>query len=425
MQIERGMYGLPQAGILANKLLRKRLAPHGYYELPHTPGLWKHVSLPIQFSLVVDDFGVKYVGKQSALHLINALKQSYEIKEDWEGALYCGISLKWNYNERYLDTSMEYYVDKQLKRYKHKLPNKPQHTPLQPAQKQYGMDAQKPIPPDKSPPLNKDDLKLVQQIVGSFLYYGRAVDPIILHALSNIASEQGHATENTLRKCKQFLDYMATHPKSIVRFYASDMILNVHSDASYLSAPKSRSRAGGHFFLGSVPTDGKPIKLNGAIHTLCTILKFVASSAAEAELGALFLNAKEAKIIRLALHELGYPQPATPIHIDNTTVVGIVNNTIKRQKSKSMEMRYFWLLDAEAQKYFTFHYHPGQKNLADYHTKSFNSKNTQHARPFYVHEKTSSRFLQRAALPHTRRGCVGKIQDSYVHRKPLPILPTY
>ena len=47
MQIEQGMYGLPQAGILANKLLKKRLAPHGYYELPHTPGLFKHISLPI------------------------------------------------------------------------------------------------------------------------------------------------------------------------------------------------------------------------------------------------------------------------------------------------------------------------------------------------------------------------------------------
>ena len=82
MQIERGMYGLPQAGILANKLLRKRLEPHGYYELSHTPGLWKHKSLPIQFSLVVDDFGVKYVGEQTALHLINALKQTYEIKID-------------------------------------------------------------------------------------------------------------------------------------------------------------------------------------------------------------------------------------------------------------------------------------------------------------------------------------------------------
>ena len=63
MQIEKGMYGLPQAGILANKLLRKRLAPHGHYKIPHTPGLWKHIHRPIQFTLVVDDFGAKYVGK--------------------------------------------------------------------------------------------------------------------------------------------------------------------------------------------------------------------------------------------------------------------------------------------------------------------------------------------------------------------------
>ena len=82
MEIIRGMYGLPQAGILANQLLRKRLEPHGYYEVKHTPGLWKHESLPIQFTLVVDDFGVKYVGKENAMHLINALKQAYEVETD-------------------------------------------------------------------------------------------------------------------------------------------------------------------------------------------------------------------------------------------------------------------------------------------------------------------------------------------------------
>jgi len=109
------------------------------------------------------------------------------------------------------------------------------------------------------------------------------------------------------------------------------MILNVHSDASYLSAPKARSRAGGYFFLGSLPCDGDQIKLNGAIHVTCTILKLVAASAAEAELGALFLNAQEAKVFRLVLAELGHPQSPTPIHIDNTTTVGIANNTIKRQ----------------------------------------------------------------------------------------------
>jgi hypothetical protein len=63
MEIRRGCYGLPQAGILANKLLKQRLAKHGYFEVPHTPGLFKHTSRPVQFTLVVDDFGIKYVGK--------------------------------------------------------------------------------------------------------------------------------------------------------------------------------------------------------------------------------------------------------------------------------------------------------------------------------------------------------------------------
>ena len=99
------------------------------------------------------------------------------------------------------------------------------------------------------------------------------------------------------------------------------------------------------FSLGSVPKDSQSIQLNGNIHITCAILKLVAAAAAEAELGALFLNAQEAKIIRLTLLELGHPQPPTPIHVDNTTAVGIVNNTIKRQRSKAMEMRYLWLLD--------------------------------------------------------------------------------
>jgi hypothetical protein len=77
------------------------------------------------------------------------------------------------------------------------------------------------------------------------------------------------------------------------------MILNIHPDASYLSTPKARSLAGGYFFLGSLPCDGDPIRLNGTIQIMCTILKLVAASAAEAELGALFLNAQEAKIMRL------------------------------------------------------------------------------------------------------------------------------
>ena len=194
MEIICGMYGLPQAGILANKLLRQRLELHGYYEVEHTPGLWRHRTLPIQFTLVVDDFGVKYINKENALHLINALKDEYEIKTDWKGQLYCGISLDWNYEQGFVDTKMPGYAMKQIKKYKHKL-QKRRNTPLQPLPRKYGKAAQEPIPEDTSKPLNEKDKKIIEQVVGSFLFYRRAVDPLILHALNTIANNQNNPTE--------------------------------------------------------------------------------------------------------------------------------------------------------------------------------------------------------------------------------------
>jgi hypothetical protein len=284
MEIRKGMYGLPQAGILANKLLKKRLAKHGYYKLPHTPGLFTHDSRPIWFNLAVDDFGIKYIGDEHLQHLYDSLcTETYDIVEDRIGDLYCGIKLQWNYAKRYVDLSMPQYVMMQLTRYAHPEPLKPQHCPFAPNPIHYGKDNQLPNPTDSSPLLDNAGKKRIQQIVGSFLYYARAVDPTILMALSDIATQQSAPTENTNLRVTQFLDYMWTHPDAIIRYRASDMVLNIHSDASYLSAPKARSRAGGYFFLGSLPRDGDPIKLNGAIHITCTILKLVAASAAEAK----------------------------------------------------------------------------------------------------------------------------------------------
>ena len=134
---------------------------------------------------------------------------------------------------------------------------------------------------------------------------------------------------------------MATHLDAITRFYAYNVILNVHSDASYITAPKAQSRAGRYFFLCRFQWKYKPIFINGQIHVTCSILRSVAALAAEAELGALFINAKETKILQLNLKELGHKQPPMPIYINNNTTTGIVNNTINWQKSCTMEMRYF------------------------------------------------------------------------------------
>ena len=188
------------------------------------------------------------------------------------------------------------YVRKQLLKYKHVTSSRPQHCPYSPEPKKYGSEAQAPLPVDTSQPLGEKDIKRVQKIVGSILYYARAVDMTVLMALSTIASEQTKGTEQTMEKALQVLDYLATHPDATIRFRATDMIMNIHSDASYLSAPNSRSRACGHFFLGWLPVDGEPIHLNGVFHTLCSILRFVVASATEAELGALFLNCQEGMI---------------------------------------------------------------------------------------------------------------------------------
>jgi hypothetical protein len=112
----------------------------------------------------------------------------------------------------------------------------------------------------------------------------------VLMALSSITVEQTKATEKTMAQCTQMLDYLSGHADAKVRFHASDMILNIHWDASYLSEAKARSRTCGHFFMGWMPQDGEPICLNGVFHVSTTILRFVVASAAKAELGALYHN---------------------------------------------------------------------------------------------------------------------------------------
>ena len=406
---------------MANLRLREKLKPAGFYEAAHTPGLWKHKRRPIQFSLIVDDFGVKYVGKEHMDYLITSLRKDYSrITVDWKGELYAGINLKWNYEERWLDASMNGYVSKLRQRFSHKMPKKPQHSPYRAPKKVYGAAAQDTIVPDDSAKLDDDQIKLIQQVVGVCLYYGRAVDDTILPALSAIASEQSNGTRRTMEKTIQLLDYLATHPAAKVRYHASSMILNIHSDASYLSEPRARSRLAGYFFLGEVPKKGENIQMNGNIFVSCGILRIVVCSAAEAELGALFLNIKEGKVLRLALRELGHRQPPTPVHCDNSTAAGIANDTVKKQRSRSMEMRFFWVTDQVQYKEFDVQWYPGKENLADYFTKHFDAAHHQHVRPWYVHEQNSPRELPRVAAPKALRGCVGTQEGRYTKGGPLP-----
>ena len=121
-EIRRGCYGLPQSGILANKQLIIRLEKEGYFEARTTPGLWRHKWRPLQFCLIVDDFGVEYVGKQHADHLATILKKYHNITEDWEGKKYAGINLKWNYEKITSRATMDGYILELRKKYGHLTP---------------------------------------------------------------------------------------------------------------------------------------------------------------------------------------------------------------------------------------------------------------------------------------------------------------
>jgi hypothetical protein len=211
------------------------------------------------------------------------------------------------------------------------------------------------------------------------------------------------------------------NPDAKIRYPASDMILNVHSDASYLSAPRAHSRAGGYFFLGSIPANGDPIKLNGAIHITCTILKLVAASAAKAELGALFLNAQEAKILRLTLDELGHPQPPTPIHM--TTPLPLELSTTPSSNNNPTPWKCvtsgYWM--AKCRNISNFITCPNRKSWVIILLNTTRPTH-QHVQPYYVHTETSPTILPRALKPSIWRGCAEILEDPYAKKSHYHVL---
>ena len=127
IQVNKGMYGLSQAGILAHNKLVNILTPFGYYKDTQTTGLWKNTHHNLAFTLVVDDFGIFFTNDQEATHLINILKNNYNITIDWTGKRYCGFHLNWDYIKLTVILSMPGYIDNALSKFNHIKSVKPQH----------------------------------------------------------------------------------------------------------------------------------------------------------------------------------------------------------------------------------------------------------------------------------------------------------
>ena len=139
---------------------------------------------------------------------------------------------------------MLYYVPKALTRFCHRKPCTPQH-------QHYSTKAQYTESSDTLPALPKEGKKLIQDVIGTFLYYARFTNSTMLVVHGSLATQQVNPTENTMAKVTQFLDYAATHPDAILTYHTNNLVLAGHSDGLYLSESNACSQVGGHFFVSN------------------------------------------------------------------------------------------------------------------------------------------------------------------------------
>ena len=371
VRIKGGMYGLPQAGLLAQEKLVKVLYDHGYYMCKHTTCLFKHEVLDTEFVLTVDDFAISH--RPGALqHLLDALRTVYPITfvTDTNVIDYIGFKAVFNYDIpiRTCTLSMPGYMKAACDRFgihpTHNTHNPELFLPIV-----YGSKAPQFAKEDASPALSQADKTLVQQIVGVLLWYARGVDGTILKAVNSVGSAQATPTENVKTAAIQILLYGHTYPDASITYYASDMILAIDADASYLGETGARSRAACTF---KFVTKDNPDYSNGLIECISTIIPTIVTCAAEAEYAGLFIAGQTGLQYRYTLSDLKCPQPAegTRITCDNLTSGKLCHNKWKNKRSKPMDMRYHWIRDRCALKDFYIEWRKGADSIADLLTKA-------------------------------------------------------
>jgi hypothetical protein len=320
------------------------------------------------FTLVVDDFGIKYNQTEDLDHLLNALRELYQIKVNMNGDKYLGFKIEFNDEEHTVSLSMPDYIPKVLQRFAPGQTLKGVRSPAVYEPPKFGKKGPPEVQIDNSEPLNDDEVKRVQEIVGSILFYARAVDCTMLPAVQYIAARQSQPTRRIMDSCNRLLRYAAANPAQQLVFRACDMILYVHSDASHQSLPESRSVAGGIHYLGN--KDGNNIVMNGPLLAVTKVITSVTGSAGESEYAACYINAQQAVWLRVILAALGYPQPITQIISDNQCAVGLANQTLKPKRSKAIDMRYHWIRDRIKQGEISVSWRKGAENIADFFTKA-------------------------------------------------------
>ena len=401
-EVTKSMYGLPHAGKIAQENLVARLATHGYLQTG-TTCLFRHTTNGVAFTLVVDDLGVKFQNLAGADDLIRCLQLYYTLTIKKNATKYLGLTIAVDKVAREVRMSAPGVIAKALQRFApHSTSVARSPAVYQPPR--FGAAAPTPDSPDTSPLLTADEHHNLQQLGGVLLYYCLAIDSTGLPAVTAIESALSHATQLTQRAADRLLAYFRNYPDNILVLKACDMRLHTQSDASYGTRSRGRSVAGGLAYLGNAD----PTAINGPIMAFSSVIQNVMASIGEAEYAAAFHTAQMAAGLRKTLSDLGYPQPATYILVDNAVASGIANNTIEPKRTKSIDMQFHWLRDRVQMQEFIVIWRKGVYNLADFFTKPLSVKDHQSVIHLLVRVPSSSPALltRRALRTQLWRACL-------------------
>ena len=314
---------------------------------------------------------------------------------DHAGSKFVGLTVVYNRKERYIDISMPDYVPKLLHRFAHRN-IKPTDSPIL-----YTPTA------DTSSLLTDAEILENQQIVGCGLWYSRMIGSTTLTAINIIATEQSEHRSSIQPKIDRYLGHLMQHPNVTVRFHASDMQYRVFGDVSHNSVSRGRSRAGGYGWFG---WKSDPLRLNGSVFTMSSVLDVVTSSACEGEYGAAYMVARHTVWIRAIARALGHPQDPTHLYCDNTCAVGLAGDTLKTAKTKAIDLRFHWLRDRVRQGQFHIIWVPTEDNLADFFTKALPvHQHVQRAKQMVISAplvRKTHRVARSAAYRRARSACV-------------------
>jgi hypothetical protein len=367
------MYGHPVSGLLSNKHLFETIKEAGYYEDSRVPCLLKHKTKSIIGAIVVDDIGLKARSKDDVMHLVNAIEKVWKVKINWKGDRYVGMDLKWNYNpdNPTLEISCDQVIPDALKRFYPNQTLKGADTPgLEEKGWTLGPDNKVVIAEDEETIPMPEKTKFVQQFTGTLSHAARIVRHDLLPAVNEIASTQSAPTSKTMQQVERLANYIARFPKGSVIYKTTEMILR----AMYDSALRLHGKHKAGSILYHANKNDPPESIGNIIEVLCKLPPNVVASIAEGEYCSQFLTGQTAYWHRVLLERMGYPQPSTILYGDNTTAIGIANDSIKAKKSKAMDNKMHWIQDRTRLKDFLPTHIATELNSADYQTKNLSVK---------------------------------------------------